>query len=749
VSIGAASLPGRGSRRDPVVTGAGARHRSSARRTALLGRACLAASPDAAAQGSYIITAVAGGGAPADANALAVGLPWPFSVAADAAGNVWIAEAGRHQVLRLDPAGVIRFVAGTGASGYGGDGGPAHRARLNAPSAAVVDGAGHLFIADTYNHRVRRVDAGTGVITTIAGTGVQGFAGDGGPAAAARLDEPLGIAVGPGGHLFISDTGNNRVRRVDAATGYISTVAGGGTDFDDGVPATSAGLARPRALAFDVSGNLLIADQYTRRVRRVEAATGLIGTVAGGGSNAVTDGAPATSVGLNPTGVAVDAAGNIFIADPDDDPVGGGHFRPIRKVDAATGTIWTYAGNGTWDYCGDGGPATSACLGLPESVAVDASGRLLVADEDNLRLRRVDPGTGTIATVAGTGTAGGTGDGGPATSALLNNPFGAALDPWGGILIADAGNHRVRRVDPATGLIETVAGNGAAAFSGDGGAATAVSLNSPRGVAVDGADNLWIADRSNHRVRRVDAATGLIETVAGTGTAGYSGDGRIATTARLNGPRAVVVDEDGNLYIADEVNHRVRMVESGSGVIRTLAGDGVAGSDGDGGPFSAARLASPAGLAVEASGGILIADRGNGLVRRLTPVAGVPAIAHRPDGFRIAGSPLVVQPAPGGTRLLYDAASCPAPEYNLYYGTAASLPGRAYTGAACDLGASGSAVVALPDPPPGDLLWMLVVGSDGAFEGGHGFDGAGVERPLAGTGLCGVQGRSASTACGP
>jgi hypothetical protein len=360
----------------------------------------------------------------------------------------------------------------------------------------AVDAAGNLLIADEGNPRVRKVAAATGIITTVAGTGAFGFSGDGGPATSASLDTPRGVAVDAAGNLFIADLLNKRVRKVDAATGIITTLAGGGNNLPgDGGPATGARLDFPGGVAVDAAGNLLISG--AGRVHKVAAATGIITTVAGtGGAGLSGDGGPATSASLGPSSVAVDAAGNLFIADL-------GNHR-VRRVDAATGIITTVAGSGPsgfgdGGFAGDGGPATSARLSSPRSVAVDVAGNLFIADSVNKRVRKVAAATGIITTVAGPGTFGFSGDGGPATSARLYVLEGVAVDAAGNLFIADLGNHRVRRVDAATGIITTVAGTGTFGFSGDGGPATSASLDSPRGVAVDAAGNLFFKGERRHR----------------------------------------------------------------------------------------------------------------------------------------------------------------------------------------------------------------------------------------------------------
>ena len=350
----------------------------------------------------------------------------------------------------------------------------------------------------------------------------------------------------------------------ELAAGYITTVAGGTTFAGDGFKAHVATLKRPRGVAVDGAGNLFIVDTLNLRIRKVDAVTGIITTVAGTGEIGFSgDGGPATAADLRfPYGVAVDGAGNLFIADS-------GNNR-IRKVDGA-GIITTVAGTGERAFSGDRGPATAADLNFPWGVAVDGAGNLFIADTRNRRIRKVDGATKIITTAAGTGEAGFSGAEGPATAAALDFTTGVAVDAVGNLFITDTDNlsssfaastSHLRKVDGATKIITTVAGTGESGFSGDRGPATAAALNLPYGVAVDGADNLFIADLGNHRIRKVDGATKIITTVAGTGEAGFSGDGGPATAAALNLPRGVAVDGVGNLFFSTGVlsNGRIRVV---------------------------------------------------------------------------------------------------------------------------------------------------------------------------------------------
>jgi sugar lactone lactonase YvrE len=346
--------------------------------------------------------------------------------------------------------------------------------------------------------------------------------------------------------------------------------------------------------------------------------TDVITTVAGIGTEGFGgDGGQATAAQLNaPLGAAVDRAGNLYISD-------WGNNR-VRKVTPA-GVITTVAGTGTKGFAGDGGQATAAQLNGPEGLVVDGAGNLYISDYGNHRVRMVTP-AGVITTVAGTGTKGFAGDGGQATAAQLNGPISVAVDGAGNLLVADSSNSRVRKVTPA-GVITTVAGTGVRGFSGDGGPAIAAQLD-PAAIALDGAGNLYIAEFGNQRVRKVTSA-GVITTVAGTGTKGFSGDGGQATTAQLSGPENVAVDGAGNLYIADYGNLRVRAV-SPSGVITTIVGTGTAGSAGDGGPAAAAQLSGPENMAVDGAGNLYIPDGTSNRVRKVA--AAPPAAPAAPEG---------------------------------------------------------------------------------------------------------------------
>ncbi len=509
-----------------------------------------------------------------------------------------------------------------------------------------MDGAGNLYIADWLNYRIRRVSP-AGIITTVAGNGIYGFSGDGGPAVNASLGEVYSVAVDSVGNLYIAvfaDFFNYNIRKV-SPDGIISTFAGG---------------LYPRSVAVDATGNVYVADR--NRISKVSP-NGKFTTVAGEGSRPPVDGQPATGVQLGDLhAVGVDSAGNVFMGDTDS-------YR-IRKVDSR-GILTSVAGNGLFKFSGDGGPASSASLNTASGVAVNSAGNVYVADKDSHRVRMVSP-QGTITTTSGNGTVGSSGDGGPATSASLFRPKGLAEDTLGNLYIADIVS--VRKVSPE-GIITTVvrgnswdvaldgagglyianvsppyifklvrgganiaAGNGVAGFSGDGGPATSASLNFPLGIALDAAGNLYIAEQGNHRIRKV-SPDGIINSVVGNGVARFSGDGGPATSASLNAPSSVKVDTIGNIYIADSHNSRIRQAGL-DGIIITLAGGGRV-SPGDGLPGTSVLLPA-AGLALDTFGNLYIAS--NDRIRKVW--ATTPGFAVSPAGLRFrapAGDPVVAE----------------------------------------------------------------------------------------------------------
>ncbi len=543
-------------------------------------------------------------------------LCYPAGLAVDGAGHLYIADEYNQLIRKLVlSSSTISTYAGSGTGGYSGDGGLAASAELYYPLSVAADAAGNVYIADTYNFRVREVTVSNGKIKTIAGNGTEGYAGDGGLATAANINYTFGVAVNSAGtKVTIADTYDGVVRQFTLG-GDIATIAGGGGTgwCGDGGLATSACFNQPYGVAVTSSGSVYVADYYNDRIRQFTAG-GNINTVAGNGSTTI----PAPATGVPPTGVVLydpwaslkDPSGNIFIADQ--------YNSMVRELVLSSDLVDFFAGNGADAYRGDGGLATSAGLSYPSGIARDSDGNIYIADTENCAIRMVNT-TGYISTIAGTGVCGYSGDGGPATSATLNNPYSVYVDSHDVVYIADTNNNVIRKLTGET--ITTVAGNGHPGWAGDGSPATAAELYDPFAVAEDGAGNLYIADYNNCRIRQVGAATGIINTVAGSVTCGFSGDG-VATENAIYYPSDIKADVNGNLFIADTGNQRLRWV-SPAGVMTTFAGNGTASFLGDGGPAEAAEFYSPVGIFEDAAGNFLVSDQYNLRVRNISAFAGL------------------------------------------------------------------------------------------------------------------------------
>jgi len=533
----------------------------------------------------------------------------PMDIAFDSNDNLYFADEGNHRIRKVDTNGIISTVAGTGDADYGGDGGAATSAKLNKPKGVAFDGSDNMYIADYSNNRIRKVDT-SGNITTVAGTGGNMYSGDGGAATSAKLDEPVRVRVDSNGNLYIAVFGNHRIRKVDT-NGIISTVAGTGVNEygGDGGAATSAQIRHPRGIAFDASGNFYIADYWNHRIRKVDT-NGIISTFAGTGEQGFSgDGGAAKSAKLLYPENIVFYNNSLYIADSGNDRIR--KIENVNSSDSENRTITSIVGADI--YNGDNILASTASLYLPRNLSFDRNGNLYIAEQKAHRIRKIDT-SGKITTVAGNGTSGYSGDGGAAISAQINNPRGVLVDDAGNIYISDISNSRIRKVD-TNGIITTFAGTGESGYSGDGGAATSAKIASPYQLTIDKNENIYFADYSNNVVRKIDT-NGIITTFAGTGESGYSGDGGAATSAKLEWPLGVALDSEGNLYIADYTNNRIRKVDT-SGNITTVAGTGTSGYSGDGGLATSATLDDPAGLAIDQSGNIYFCDTNNDVVRKI------------------------------------------------------------------------------------------------------------------------------------
>lgn len=552
----------------------------------------------------------------------------PRGIAIDKAGNIYISDGRNYRVRRVDTRGIITTFAGRGINGWGADGGPATAANVS-PWRLATDTAGNLLIADYDNSRIRKVPP-DGIIDTIAGNGKNTYSGDGKPARESSF-VPFDIAVDPAGRILISDPINFRIYRI-GTDGIVNSIAGTGTRgySGDGGPAVAASITNASAITSDASGNVIIADTSNRRIRRVSAA-GLITTIAGGSSADVTT-TPAdplrSAIGLV-TNVVYDAQGRLYIADADD---------PRFLLLSADGrSIQKIAGNSKFKDLPPNTPASLVTITEPMGIAVTPTGAIYFSEFGGHRVNLISR-EGLTSTVTGTGVNSCCTDG-PAATGRVAFPAGLALAPDGALLIADSNSHKVRRV--ANGQISSIAGTTFVSGSaGDGGPALNAQLNQPWGIVADAAGNIYVSERSGHRVRRIDPR-GTITTYAGNGLAAYSGDGGRATEASLNGPSGLAFNTAGELLIADYANHRIRAV-SANGNIRTIAGTGVNANNGEGLPATEAGVRFPFGLAADKNGNIYVTSDGTGYIRRIDPngvialFAGVFLYGYAGDG----GSPL-------------------------------------------------------------------------------------------------------------
>jgi sugar lactone lactonase YvrE len=589
------------------------------------------------------------------------GMANPSGLAIDSNGNLLVADTGHNRILKVDTNGVMTRVAGTGTLGFSGDGGLATNANLNQPQGVAVDGAGNLYIADRYNHRIRKVDV-NGVITTIAGTNTLSAFHEGAMATNVYLG-PAGVTVDDYGDVFIADPYYNRIFRVDPY-GVITSVAG--TNISgyngDGIAATNAQLYQPVGLSIDSWGRILVADSSNARIRRF-----------GQGPALVIDNLAATNAGdytliINSSFGSVTSSvatltvlGPPFILSSPTNQTAGLGSNAVFAVSAIgvgplsyqwqingtnlpsqtgssltlTNVQWSDAGNYTVIITNNYGSVTSSVatltVGWPPAITSQPTDLMVSAGSNvwlSIQVSGDSPFTyqwqlnGTnlppiITTFAGTNAWGYSGDGGAATNAKLSNPYGVCVDKCGNVYIAENGNNRVRRVD-TNGIITTFAGTGTSGHTGNGGQATNANLQSLRALCTDSADNFYISESFyGGDIRKVDT-NGVITLFAGLGTAWV--DGVPATSAYLCGPFGMTIDQRGNMFLSDAYYNRIRKIAT-NGIITTVAGSlngsTVGGFSGDGGPATNAALSTPNGVAVDDSGNVYFSDTGNGRIRKV------------------------------------------------------------------------------------------------------------------------------------
>ncbi len=559
------------------------------------------------------------------ASALAQSAGYPKSLTFDSAGNLYVCDRDYYRVYKVSPQGVLTLVAGNPSSPTStGDNGPSTSATVSRPTSVAIGPDNSIYISELTGNKIRRV-APNGIITTFAGTGELGFAD--GPAATAKFNQPEGMWM-VGNDLYVADALNHRVRRI--RNGIVSTIAGTGEPgfSGDNGPAERARLRDVRNVIADAQGNLIIADMGNGRIRKIDARTGVITTIAGAGSTIPNgDGGPALgSFFLAPTSVFLDPSGSLLITD-----FARNRIRAIDKL----GLVSTWAGGGEEGaLTGDGGPLINARFASPRRVATDRRGTYYIADTDNNRVRRISP-QGIVSTLAGT-TQGNSGDDGPATRAQFDTIRSIAVHPvTNDVYIADSKNHCIRYVDGG-GILHRFAGIcGTPGFSGDNGDPRSARLNEPYDITFDSKGTLYIADWKNQRVRRVQ--NGIITTYAGDGrnvnetvlsrqNLNYGGP---ALQAAVGDPQALAVDKDDNLYIATAVN--VTRVDVKTNIISLVAGDGTYQYKGDNGPATQATVNNPQGIAVDNEGNIYVADVNNARIRLITTAAATSTITFRTD----------------------------------------------------------------------------------------------------------------------
>jgi len=513
----------------------------------------------------------------------------PAGLAVDSAGNVYVADTANHTIRKITAAGVVTTLAGTvGVSGSVDGTGAA--ARFNNPWNVAVDSAGTVYVGDWLNHTIRKITT-AGVVTTLAGTAGMSGSADG-TGAAARFNQPQGVAADSAGNVYVADTTNHTIRKITGA-GVVTTLAGiaGMSGSADGTGA-AARFSFPYDVAVDVAGDVYVADTFNATIRKITA-TGVVTTLAGiAGMTGSADGTGAAARFNGPGGVAVDSANNVYVSD----------WYTIRKVTAA-GVVTTLAGIAGMTGSADGTGAAARFNG-PGGVAVDSASNIYVPDFLSNTIRKVTA-TGVVTTLAGTAGVSGSEDG-TGAAVHFSGPGGVVVDSAGNVYVADTGNHTIRKVT-ATGVATTLAGTAGMSGSTDG-LGAAARFNYPFDVAVDNAGNVYVADEFNAAIRKVTTAGG-VTTLTGT----------------VGSPTGVSIDSAGNIYVADNSYHIIRKVTT-AGVVTTLAGTAGMRGSADG-PGAAARFNGPQGVAVGSAGDVYVADTGNHTIRKITAAGVVTTLA--------------------------------------------------------------------------------------------------------------------------
>ena len=553
-----------------------------------------------------VVSTLAGSGSFGSANGIGTvaSFNFPTGIAVDASGNVYVADSFNNKIRKITSAGIVSTLAGSITNASGNLDGTGTAATFNSPKGVAVDASGNIYVADSFNHKIRKITP-AGLVSTFAGSGSNGSAD--GTGILATFSYPTGLAIDASGNIYVADQGNDEIRKITAA-GVVTTLAGSAGHVypgsADGI-GTAARFDDPSGVAVDASGTVYVADTLNHKIRKITTA-GVVSTLSGSYvSSSIIDGAAMDAKFDNPFGVAVDASGNVYVADSD--------HHVIRKI-TTTGMVSTLAGSGSIGSA-DGTGVIS--LNAPSGIAVDTKGNMYVTNTGNCKIRKINT-AGMVSSFVGSG-ADGSADG-IGTTTSFKSPYGIAVDVSGNIYVADTYNHKIRKIT-TTGVVNTLAGSGAQG-SADGVGAIA-SFNTPSSIAVDISGNVYVVDRGNHKIRKITAA-GVVSTLAGSidNTSGNT-DGT-GTAASFNSPYGVAVDVSGNVYVADTNNYKIRRITA-AGVVSTFAGSGTPGSaDGTG---TVASFISPYGVTIDVSGNVYVTDMANNKVRKITVTGMVSTLA--------------------------------------------------------------------------------------------------------------------------
>ena len=545
----------------------------------------------------------------------------PLCTVVDKAGNLYIADAENNRIRKVyKSTGLIETIAGIGVAGFSGDWGKATEAKLNSPSGLCLAKNGDIYIADTYNHRIRRINAKDGTIVTVAGNGIAGYSGDYSSAYLAELNTPISVKLDNYESLFIVDQMNNAIRKVLLYNGIISTAVGqiDTSVIGDGGDAKNASLISPSGICFDKFNNMYISDAGRNRIRKVDGKSGIISTFVGTGTQGYSgDGGLAINAEIS-----IDAFTNIagLCADKNGDIyISDVYNSCIRKVDVKSNIISSIS---TCKVLHDSSN-TDSCLMFPIDVFVDDSNNIFIIENNKNVVVRINEFTGLVSTLVYNDIYNYLGDGQLATSSKLNGPKGICLDSDENIYFSDALNNRIRKIDKSSGIIQTIAGSGIMGYSGDNDSALYANLNHPRGICIDKNGDLLICDGGNSRIRKINLHNNIITTIIGSGIAGNSGDSGLAINAQINTPRGICIDSHNNIYFSDLQNNTIRKVNYSTGIITNFAGTSIAGFGSDSILATESRLNQPYGICADKYDNIYVADVLNYKIRKIEQNSGI------------------------------------------------------------------------------------------------------------------------------